>query len=191
MCLGRYAAFNNLYPPLLLFSSPALFLLSSSSSSSSETGRKTKPCSFSLCLSLLLSLSFFLPAGVGRRLSVPSALLFDDSISNDTLIFAWRCLFFFCRDEIRLETPATALIIIKKEKKKGWGSTLFLESHSSLETTCDCVFFFTFFTLKCVGGGNKHTHSGIWAAPPAVTVMALLSWHQRFNPMSDLSVELE
>lgn len=37
--------------------------------------------------------SLLLSAGAGRRLSVPSAL-FDDSISNSTLILAAHCLFF-------------------------------------------------------------------------------------------------
>lgn len=106
------------YCPLLsssLLSSPLL----SSSSSSSDTGRNKKPPS-------LLE--------PGRRLSVPSAV-FDDSISNDTLILTRRCLFFLY-DEIRLEKRATGRIIKMWLKRE--------EPRLSLETTCD-----NFLTQQC------------------------------------------
>lgn len=62
-----------------------------------------------------------------EELSVPSAL-FDDSISNDTLILTPHCLFFLY-DEIQLERRATGHII-KMWLKHG-------EPRSSLETTYD------------------------------------------------------
>ena len=62
-----------------------------------------------------------------EELSVPSAL-FDDSISNDTLILTPHCLFFLY-DEIQLERRATGHIIKMWLKHRG--------PCSSLETTCD------------------------------------------------------
>lgn len=62
-----------------------------------------------------------------EELSVPSAL-FDDSISNDTLILTPHCLFFLY-DEIQLERRATGHIIKMWLKRE--------EPRASLETTHD------------------------------------------------------
>lgn len=119
MCSCQYAAFTH-HPPLIspLLSSPFLSspLLSSPLRpgwcTSHQTAKETKA----------LSLSWS-----REELSVPSAL-FDDSISNDTLILTPHCLFFLY-DEIPLERRATGRII-KTWLKRG-------EPHSSLETTHD------------------------------------------------------
>lgn len=146
MCLSQYAAFNSFrllsspfpFPllPSLLLSSPSLFspLISASLLLLIRHRQKQKAPS-------LLEL--------GRRLSVPSAV-FDDSISNDTLILARRCLFFL-RDEIRLEKRATGRIIKMWLKRE--------EPRLSLETTCD-----NFLTQQCterdaVGGGRDEQKS--------------------------------
>lgn len=144
MCLGRYAAFNNLYPPLLLFSSDALFPRSSSPPPPHQTQAGRQSHAVSLSPSPLV----FPPPCWSREEAVSS---FSAAVWWQH--FKWHfdlrsALFvFFCRDEIRLETPATALII-KGKKKRLRLPTLFLEPHSSLETTCDCVFSRVFFFFR-------------------------------------------
>lgn len=110
---------------------------------------------------------------LGRRLSVPSAV-FDDSISNDTLILTLRCLFFLY-DEIRLEKHATGRIIKMWLKRE--------EPRLSLETTCG-----NFLTQQCtecdVVGGRRNEQKSVcrpcrWCSAESTP---------KFNQKSGLSV---
>lgn len=90
----------NMLLSLLSLSSPLLSFLSCSPLL--RPGRCTRPHALRETKAPSLSWSW-------EELSVPSAL-FDDSISNDTLILTPHCLFFLC-DEIQLERRATGHII--------------------------------------------------------------------------------